>query len=562
MKEHTTKLIAAVFALSLAFSISAAASGSSTASGKNADALYSLGLFRGTGAGYDLDGTPTRIQGLVMLIRMLGEENKALSFNSTDPFTDVPKWADCYVSYAAAKGYTKGTGTASFSPDTVLDARSYLTFVLRALGYDDAKSDFSWNTAPLDSVGLGLMKGDTATVISGASLNRGDIVDLSFCALTMSLKGETTTLAQKLVTLGVFSSVQGKTCGVLGEKVLYTYIPFDSSTVDYARKTVTLNLGKITADVITVNLNNPKVSVKSAMVNNTLGATAAFSDIVSQSGATAVINANFFEAYQPFEIPIGHVVVNGQFMYGVSGLTAFGFTSDNKVEVGKPSFFYRVAVSGSAEKNWPCYELNSTSQDNSNSIVYTPAFGTTLNITCNGTAVVIEGGAVSLITPCYSGDTLTIPSNGYIMWLGSEYTSTDYYHTPEPQDKVSLTPYLFKTDDEGFTFDNVTSVVSGAPRLVKDGQMETYLDPGFTEARFTTSSSPRTAIGTLYNGRIILVSVGAATIQQMRELMLSLGCEDAVNLDGGSSTSMYVNGNYIRSPGRKLTTTLQVFVTQ
>ncbi len=42
--------------------------------------------------------------------------------------------------------------------------------------------------------------------------------------------------------------------------------------------------------------------------------------------------------------------------------------------------------------------------------------------------------------------------------------------------------------------------------------------------------------------------------------MLSLGCVDALNLDGGASTAMYYNGNTIRSPGRALTATLQVFV--
>ena len=247
-------------------------------------------------------------------------------------------------------------------------------------------------------------------------------------------------------------------------------------------------------------------------------------------------------------------------MYGVTGQSSFGFTSDNKVVVGRPAFFFRVAVSGSATKNWPCYELNSIEQASFNSVVYTPVYGTTLPITCNGTAVVIESGAVTAVKPCYKGESLDIPSNGYIMWLGSEYTSTDYYHTPEVGDKVTLAPYLYKTDEEGFTFDNVVSVVSGAPRLVKDSVIETYLEPGFTEARFTTAITPRTAIGTLGNGKIVLVSVGSATIQQMRELMLSMGCVDAINLDGGASTAMYYNGTYIRSPGRELTTTLQVFV--
>jgi exopolysaccharide biosynthesis protein len=61
-------------------------------------------------------------------------------------------------------------------------------------------------------------------------------------------------------------------------------------------------------------------------------------------------------------------------------------------------------------------------------------------------------------------------------------------------------------------------------------------------------------------GKLLLVSVPSATIQQMRELMKSLGCVDAFNLDGGASCGMYYNGSYLATPGRELTVTLQVFV--
>lgn len=53
---------------------------------------------------------------------------------------------------------------------------------------------------------------------------------------------------------------------------------------------------------------------------------------------------------------------------------------------------------------------------------------------------------------------------------------------------------------------------------------------------------------------------GGAKIQQMRELMLALGCVDAINLDGGASCGMYYDGKYIATPGRELTTTLQIHV--
>ncbi|MEG2958503.1 MAG: phosphodiester glycosidase family protein [Oscillospiraceae bacterium] len=556
-------LISLLLAVTLLFSTASVAFASGTDSNSRADALHQLGLFQGTNNGYDLDKAPTRLQGLVMLIRLLGEEKAADSCTTKHPFTDVPQWADQYVSYAIAQNYTKGTGATAYSPNAPLDAKTYVTFVLRAIGYSDANKDFTWNTAVADSAKLGLMTAETAKKLDGAVLNRGDIVDISYCALTMPLKGTTTRLAEKLVTAEVFTHQQGEAAGVLADNILYTYVPWippDTSTVDYLRKTYPLPSGEVTADVITVNLNNPRVSVKSALVNNTIGATAPFAQIVTDSGAVAVINANFFEAYEKFKTPIGHLVCNGEFMNGSTGLPAFGITSDNKVTAGNPAFFFRVAVPGSATKNWPCYELNSIHQGTFNSVVYTPAYGANLKITGEGTLVTIAGGGVTNIAPCHVGETPAIPRNGYMMWLGSDYTSTDYYHAPQVGDQVAMTPYLYKEDAEGFSFDNVVSIVGGAPRLVKKGVMETYLNPGFTEARFTTASTPRTAIGTLPNGKLVLVSTGSATIQKMRELMLNLGCVDALNLDGGGSAGMYCNGETIRTPGRQLTTTLQVFV--
>ena len=64
----------------------------------------------------------------------------------------------------------------------------------------------------------------------------------------------------------------------------------------------------------------------------------------------------------------------------------------------------------------------------------------------------------------------------------------------------------------------------------------------------------------LAGGKLVIVSTSSASIQQMRELMLQLGCVEAVNLDGGASTALAYQGKLVRTPGRQLTTTLQVVV--
>lgn len=70
---------------------------------KEAVDLYELGLFAGTDKGFVLEEIPTRLQGIIMLIRVMGEEEEARNCTYTHPFTDVPAWGDRYVAWAYAK---------------------------------------------------------------------------------------------------------------------------------------------------------------------------------------------------------------------------------------------------------------------------------------------------------------------------------------------------------------------------------------------------------------------------------------------------------------------------
>ncbi len=100
--------------------------------------LQALGLFRGTEQGFELDRAMTRAEAITMLVRALGEEEKALKSEEPHGFTDVPAWANGYVSHAKRYGLTNGISETEFGSDKPVTAREYLAFLLRALGYTDA----------------------------------------------------------------------------------------------------------------------------------------------------------------------------------------------------------------------------------------------------------------------------------------------------------------------------------------------------------------------------------------------------------------------------------------
>ena len=180
-----------------------------------------------------------------------------------------------------------------------------------------------------------------------------------------------------------------------------------------------------------------------------------------------------------------------------------------------------------------------------------------------GAVLTVENGVTTGYRTVATGETVTIPGNGFVLYSGSEVISTTWYQIPEMGRQVTVEPYLFQEDEEGFSLDGVQTIVAGGPRLVKDGAIVTTLEPTFAgDTRFTTVTTARTAVGTTADNKLLLVSAAGATIQQMRELMLALGCVDAINLDGGGSAAMYYDGEVLAAPGRELVTTLQVFVNE
>lgn len=332
--------------------------------------------------------------------------------------------------------------------------------------------------------------------------------------------------------------------------------------VSLTNGTYTLPSGVVSANVITVDLSDLRVSVRAALPDGRLDHTQSFERLCAESGAAVVVNGNFFESYETVRDPVGPVMAGGEFLFGNSGsITSVGFTADNRVYYGRPSVFLRVKTAdGGREQQWSAYNVNVFEQYGDGSVLYTPARGETVPVTCDGAALTVRGGVSRAYAPVKAGESLAIPGDGYVLYMGSGFTATHYFAEPELGRSLVLEPYLQREDTEGFALGEVGEMVSGAPRLLKDGAADPYEDPGFTEERFTTLSTPRTALGTTREGRLVLVSTPSATVGQLRELMLELGCVDALNLDGGASVGMYCRGRMVAAPGRELATTLQIFV--
>lgn len=169
-----------------------------------ADRLYRLRLFKGSDKGYELSREGSRIEALVMLIRLLGKEETALSGTWKHPFTDVPAWADKYVGYAYETGLTQGISATQFGTGTA-SAQMYFTFILRALGHTDSGNYKVYDNAPelIKEAGILSVENDVYEICV-KRFWRSDMVVASYRALwTQTVSGGT--LGEKLVAEGVFT---------------------------------------------------------------------------------------------------------------------------------------------------------------------------------------------------------------------------------------------------------------------------------------------------------------------------------------------------------------------
>ncbi|MEO7454432.1 MAG: phosphodiester glycosidase family protein, partial [Fimbriimonadales bacterium] len=103
-------------------------------------------------------------------------------------------------------------------------------------------------------------------------------------------------------------------------------------------------------------------------------------------------------------------------------------------------------------------------------------------------------------------------------------------------------------------WNTVTDAIGGGPRLVKNGSVSVPRDYERFDASYN-NRHPRSAIGYTKNNEVVVVAVDGRstnskglTLDELARLMVKLGCTDAMNLDGGGSTTMVLGGTVLNKP--------------
>jgi hypothetical protein len=108
-----------------------------------------------------------------------------------------------------------------------------------------------------------------------------------------------------------------------------------------------------------------------------------------------------------------------------------------------------------------------------------------------------------------------------------------------------------------FPSDNV-DITNGIPQLIKDGKIDITWEQEKSSKSFVETRHPRTAVAKLIDGKFLMITVdgrsessGGIGLNDLAVLLLEFGATDAMNLDGGGSTTMFLDGKVVNHPSDK-----------
>lgn len=320
-----------------------------------------------------------------------------------------------------------------------------------------------------------------------------------------------------------------------------------SPPIPVVTQSVTVNGRKISATTVTID---PK-KYQAKMVTGTgrIGTIATLQNMAQLVGGSVAINGAFFDAYSNNKIrnTVQTIISNKRPINASDIGCVFGMGAAGDYKIDR----LQIRVRGTVDRqSWYIYRFNNDPVSTSVAMEYNSAWGKETGFD-GGIQVQVRNNKVTAI----SRTSTIIPTNGYVLlFKGTEESQGRKFKL----DAAVTRAVNIETRDKQWWAGCVEAVGAG-PTLVKEGKvvLNAKLE-GFTDPKILKDSGARSLIGILPDGKVMLAT-SSGTVAQMAELMKGLGCKDAMNLDGGASSGLYVDGKAVRKEGRLISNAL-VFV--
>jgi hypothetical protein len=241
-------------------------------------------------------------------------------------------------------------------------------------------------------------------------------------------------------------------------------------------------------------------------------------------------------------VPVRSLIDGVFYSEPILNRSVLGFTSDRKVWIDNVTFDSWIVV---GQMEIPVSGIN-RSANAGEIIVYTVNYGRTSFSGEFQRGIWINDDVVQGIIGPYD----PVPASGWV--VGAAGSKASLLSDVRQGDSLSfgwrILPEHFSTE--------VVHAIGAGPRLVRNGEVLVTASEEQFKDDVVEGRAPRTAAGVTANNHLLLVVVNGRrpdlsvgmTLVELAEFMLELGAIDAINLDGGGSSTMSIYGRAINLP--------------
>lgn len=291
------------------------------------------------------------------------------------------------------------------------------------------------------------------------------------------------------------------------------------------------------------------------------------SSIAARHGAIAAINAGFFRLDSSIfgGDAVGILQIDGKLLSESSNnRIAIGITNGkDKTEVNFGHLDTKLSLNLGIDSSISVSGVN-RERKSDEVVIFTPEFGQTTLTTPNGSEFLVK---TSIKNP-FVGNVIKISKD-----KGSSPIQENHFIISANGEKSKELGYFFKKlmsvvrfsiqfnvmeKEKQIFFSKAEDITNGVPQLIKNGKIEITWEQEKASKSFYETKHPRTAVAKLKDGRFLMVTVdgrsessGGINLEDLAKLLLEFGATDAMNLDGGGSTTMFLDGKIVNKPSDK-----------
>lgn len=312
--------------------------------------------------------------------------------------------------------------------------------------------------------------------------------------------------------------------------------------------------------VFLVRVDPVQARMASVLSNGRVLDAEAVSDIARRHNAPVAVNGGFFNRSNGE--PTGLLKVDGELVSDSS--LARGVVIVHSPPGGPTGLaFDRLAakvsmtiVGGSGDVTIPIDGVDTT-RERGKLMMYTPGYHPDTDTAPTGTEWVLDGSPLRVREVRVGAGRTPIPAGGVVLSFGGVRPPPELAALSVGAEVAFSIGWRSAFGLASETLDQSSHIINGAGLLRREGTTLTdWKDEGLQGEGFTHARHPRTLIGRDDDGAIWLAAIDGRqpdysigmTFDDLQRLSDRLRLTDALNLDGGGSTTMVIRGQVVNRP--------------